>query len=146
MRPSLPFAINQNATCPFESGACLFSDTEALEMDTGLLDSHEDFGINAAPQDRIQFRRVATCAPLHGKQYASYLNVNNSDSVLGPQLLVNAGPTPVNNYTFMYYTRTFLFQVDYALRYVALTLHNCLFADFSSAVYSMGIDKPPVPQ
>ena len=36
-------------------------------MDTGLIDSHEDFGINAPKSERIQYRKVATCAPINRK-------------------------------------------------------------------------------
>lgn len=58
------WAVNQNATCPFQSDLCQFSDTAALQLDTGYIDSHNTFGLNAAPTDRVLFRRVTTCAPL----------------------------------------------------------------------------------
>jgi hypothetical protein len=125
MRPSLPFRVNVNARCPFESGTCLTSDQDAFSMDTGLLDSHGDFGINSAPAGRIQYRRMATCAPLHGKPFGSYVNLNNSNSVYGPELLIDAGPgSQSGNMTFTYFTRTSLYGVGYSLRFVPFLILN----------------------
>ena len=42
--------------CPFGDGMCI--DGAALELDSGLIDSHLDLGINARQQDRISFRHV----------------------------------------------------------------------------------------
>lgn len=60
----LTWASDYNATCPFAPGTCIGSDTSALQLDTGQLDSHAMLGLNAAPKDRITYRRVTTCTPL----------------------------------------------------------------------------------
>jgi hypothetical protein len=53
--------INFTATCPFTEELCL---GDAVHIDTGYIDSHEDLGINGQPGDRIQFRKQMTCAPI----------------------------------------------------------------------------------
>ncbi|KAH8745710.1 hypothetical protein BGZ57DRAFT_946213 [Hyaloscypha finlandica] len=110
-RQSLPFTVNPNATCPFASGLCLFNDNSAFAMDTGLLDSHADLGINAPPQHRVLFRRVTTCAPIHAAQWATQVN----ESGFGPVWYINAGPNPPSNYTFSYVISTGSDGFGYAL-------------------------------
>lgn len=97
-RQSLPFTVNPNATCPFASGLCLYNDNSAFAMDTGLLDSNADLGINAPLQNRVLFRRVTTCAPIHATQWGSFQN----ESQDGLIIYINAGPNPPWNYTFSY--------------------------------------------
>ena len=53
--------IKMNASCPFDDSLCL---TEAIEIDTGYLDSAIDLGINAKPADRVWYRKVISCAVL----------------------------------------------------------------------------------
>lgn len=72
-KPSLHYTVNQNASCPFQGGICKISDTAAFEMDTGLLDTHEDLGINAPPADRIKYRKMTTCAPLQTRSFGGGL-------------------------------------------------------------------------
>ncbi|GFF64340.1 hypothetical protein IFM47457_06188 [Aspergillus lentulus] len=103
-RPSIPFTTNQNASCPFASELCAYNDRSAFEMDTGLLDSQADFGINARSKDRIKFRRVTTCAPV---KHGSGLGTVQNDSTYGELLYINAGlkyymGQPYTNYTFIY--------------------------------------------
>lgn len=114
VRNSLPFNRNQNASCPFASGICAYNDHSALELDTGLLDSHFDFGINERPQDRIKFRRVATCAPIHSKPFA----VTANDSSLGTIDYIYAGPVPAagTNYSFQYIINSAFDGFGYTLR------------------------------
>ena len=52
------------ASCPFDNSTCHVNGTVAMAFDTGYLDSNDDFGLNSPPTDRVQIRRVATCAPL----------------------------------------------------------------------------------
>ncbi len=80
-------------------------------MDTGLLDSHADLGINAPPQNRVSFRRVTTCAPLHATPWGTTQN----DSEVGLVIYINAGPNPPSNYTFSYYHRAGMDGFGYAL-------------------------------
>jgi hypothetical protein len=113
VRPSIPFSIHKNAPCPFESSLCIIGDTAAFSMDTGRLDSHVYFGINAAPKNRILFRRKATCAPIHGKPFGVAQNGS-----LGEVLYIDAGPSVVGlNYTFQYFAHDIDDGFGYQLRY-----------------------------
>ncbi|EAW06581.1 uncharacterized protein ACLA_082720 [Aspergillus clavatus NRRL 1] len=111
-RQRLPFTTNANASCPFERGLCIANDQSAFAMDTGLLDSNDDFGINSRPDNRVKYRRLTTCAPIYG---SSFVNTRN-DSDSGPIVYVNAGSIPalagVQNWTFSHTTRVALDDVD----------------------------------
>jgi hypothetical protein len=111
VRPNIPFSVNQNDSCPFESGICWMGDTAAFSMDTGLMNSHLDFGINAAPKDRVLFRRKATCAPIHTIPFATFAN-----TTLGNTLYINAGPAQGLNYTLSYLTHAQFDGIGYQLR------------------------------
>jgi hypothetical protein len=52
----LPSWSSEVVDCPFADGMCI--DGAALELDSGLIDSHLDLGINGRQQDRISFRYV----------------------------------------------------------------------------------------
>jgi hypothetical protein len=111
-RRSLSFTTNPNATCPFPSARCIFNNQSAFSMDTGLVDSHLDLGVNARPEDRIKYRRVTTCAPIHAKQWARVAN----DSVHGEVVYIDAGPASPSNFTFSYNVHTGVDGVGYTLR------------------------------
>ncbi|KAK1020104.1 hypothetical protein LTR33_019218, partial [Friedmanniomyces endolithicus] len=67
---TIHYAVNANATCPKQTGTCFFSDTAAYEMDTGLMDSNDALGLNSPKRERITYRKVTTCAPIHiGQNY-----------------------------------------------------------------------------
>ena len=53
--------VNWNASCPFDESLCL---TEAVEIDTGFIDSAIHLGINAKPGDRVWYRKTISCAVL----------------------------------------------------------------------------------
>ncbi|KAH9204414.1 hypothetical protein DL95DRAFT_496441 [Leptodontidium sp. 2 PMI_412] len=122
VRSAFSFAMDSDAACPFPPEICYNKTNSAISMDTGLLNSHVDFGINAPPKNRILLRRVATCAPLRG-----ILSTRVNESVLGEALpldtlYVYAGARPglFQNYTFSYVTRSkFDGFRNYALRTVA---------------------------
>lgn len=63
VRKSLHSTITHNASCPFEESICKSKDKNIL-IDTGILDSHYDLGINAPLEDRFQYREKIHCAPL----------------------------------------------------------------------------------
>jgi hypothetical protein len=72
----LSYIVNTSAPCPFfGTGICMTASKTAMIMDTGLLDSHSILGINARVQDRVEFQRTVTCAPLNVDKYArNYYN------------------------------------------------------------------------
>ncbi|KAF2140948.1 uncharacterized protein K452DRAFT_351652 [Aplosporella prunicola CBS 121167] len=68
IKRQLPTKIDRNASCPFQDGICKL-DYGNIVFDTGYLDSHFDFGINAPPNERILFRRISSCAPIKTDGY-----------------------------------------------------------------------------
>jgi hypothetical protein len=96
------FRDNSECLLSFAFGTCRMGDTAAFSMDTGLLKSHADFGINAPLQNRVLFRRVATCAPIVVAPFAEIRNY----SIVGPILYVNAEPFLGQNWTFSYILRS----------------------------------------
>ncbi|EAU31405.1 predicted protein [Aspergillus terreus NIH2624] len=114
---SLPFTTNPNASCPYAADLCAYNGHSAFQMDTGLLDSAEHFGINAPPSHRIKFRRVATCAPIkHGSNLAALQN----DSDTGETVYIYAGGqyfmgTEFANYTFRHSPIPRINRVGYTL-------------------------------
>jgi hypothetical protein len=81
---TLPYNSNLSAPCPFDGKICNGS---AITLDTGHLLSDEQLGINTRPDDAISVRKVLTCVPLAGEQYAvgwqeipfSLTNLNTTD-------------------------------------------------------------------
>jgi len=71
--PSIEWTTDQNASCPFASVACDNFSTP-LSMDTGYLDSHEIFGLNAVHSERVVVRKKVSCSPLRLRQWASEIN------------------------------------------------------------------------
>ncbi|KAF2258850.1 hypothetical protein CC78DRAFT_477176, partial [Lojkania enalia] len=67
--------INWNGTtevpCPFSSRLCFSSPSAVYQMDTGQLDSHLHLGLNAHEEDRVQYRRLTTCAPINATDFLS---------------------------------------------------------------------------
>jgi hypothetical protein len=59
--PFVPSKINRSAPCPFAKGTC---STPVISIDSGLMDSDLHLGINAKPKDRVQMRKITTCAPI----------------------------------------------------------------------------------
>lgn len=59
---------NPSATCPFPGNICVNNSSNLL-LNSGLLDSHKHLGINAPPNERFLYRRVAHCAPLKTEGY-----------------------------------------------------------------------------
>lgn len=76
IKPRLPLVSTRGVPCPFGDNICKL-DNDNLVMDTGLLDSLDDLGINTAPANRFQFRMVYTCAPLKTQGYMR--DYNDSD-------------------------------------------------------------------
>jgi hypothetical protein len=73
LKPRLPMVSRRGMPCPFGENMCKL-DNDNLMMDTGYLDSLNDFGINAAPKDRFQLRFVHQCAPLKSQGYTKDFN------------------------------------------------------------------------
>ncbi|KAE8446476.1 hypothetical protein EG329_011939 [Mollisiaceae sp. DMI_Dod_QoI] len=69
VRPQLHWSSSTKASCPFDD-LCLGPANSSLYMDTGLIDSREDLGVNGQNEDRIQWRKSATCIPITTDGYS----------------------------------------------------------------------------
>jgi hypothetical protein len=119
----LPYIVNTSTSCPFsETGICMPASNTAMTMDTGLLNSHSILGINARVQDRVDFQRMVTCAPLNVDRYVdNYIHPITTNLwnmfYLGPLSvnypgLVEGESQPV---TFAFDTGTQINVMDYVL-------------------------------
>jgi hypothetical protein len=120
VQQQISWKTNSNATCPFASGMCYFSDTAAYEMDTGPIDSHQGFGLNGPQSERITYRKVTTCAPLHTKGFARLENatVTNSGTQAVAQFIrIYFGPNGngASNWTYQYNINAVLDGFGYQL-------------------------------
>ena len=79
VRKRLSVQIDRNASCPFKDSICRTADGN-LVLDTGYLDSHYDFGLNAPASNRFLFRQVIRCAPLVTEGYKSRYLTKSGDS------------------------------------------------------------------
>lgn len=90
---TLPYT-RKTVPCPFAGEhRCLSNDTSspniALQLDTAILDSHSHLGINAPIGDRIQLRRVLTCAPVNTTDLVSSFIGENGDIYFDISQLAN---------------------------------------------------------
>jgi hypothetical protein len=66
---NLPITTTEAVDCPFDPAYC-FKTFPSFSVSSLLLDSHEMFGINAPPKNRVQFQKNVTCANLYlGRQW-----------------------------------------------------------------------------
>jgi hypothetical protein len=66
VQPTLPYGTTRNLPCPFHERAC---NGAAISLDTGMLRSDTDLGINTSPEDALSVRKVLTCVPIAGEKY-----------------------------------------------------------------------------
>jgi len=119
----LKYNVDRNATCPFQSGTCYYSDTTAFSMTTGMIDSHLDLGISAPEEHRIQVKKSTTYALLRANDYFSFVNATNENGLgkIGDEVvLYNFIPMVSEdgnliNYTYYYNTHASIDQFSYSL-------------------------------
>ncbi|KAI0551693.1 hypothetical protein F4679DRAFT_593131 [Xylaria curta] len=77
VRRELSSSVDDNAPCPFDETICS-NKSSNIRLDSGLIDTHFDLGINAPPDQRFQFKTVLHCAPLTTNGYRSpYIRWDN---------------------------------------------------------------------
>lgn len=75
--PRLPKETsNSNAECPFSPEIC--QSKSNLRLDSGYIESHSHFGINAHPDLRFLWRYVLHCGPLRTEGYTTSVVDNNT--------------------------------------------------------------------
>lgn len=68
--PSISFSTDNKTSCPFAPELC--AQPNAMQVDTGYVDSNDHLGINTVEKDRLRFRKVMSCVPLRPeKKYSS---------------------------------------------------------------------------
>jgi hypothetical protein len=99
VQPSIPLTV-RDAPCPFPNTTWC-NTTEAVSVDTGLLDVTKTFGLNLRADERVQFRRKTTCSilPIEG----NYDIVDLDDH---PQLWpIHRDPLPKEQILRLFYGR-----------------------------------------
>ena len=115
VQQEIPFTANTNASCPFDSKMCRAT-VPPYSVDTGPIDTHTTFGINAAPANRVTYRKVSTCAVLNGTGFAKVENITQGDEI-EHIIRVSLGPIiDVSNFTYQYNIHTASDNVGYQLR------------------------------
>lgn len=97
VKKRLQMGTTVNASCPFSGGICR-RDNQTLLLDTGYLDSHEDFGLNAPTEERFQYRSLLHCSPLVTEGYKSVRNLSSDRSYTR----YHYGQFDFANYTYEY--------------------------------------------
>lgn len=80
LRGALSPTIISNASCPFDSSLCLSQDSNVI-LDSGLMDSHTDLGLNWPPESRFQLQHKLHCAPLVTEGYRSNYSYGDREFV-----------------------------------------------------------------
>jgi hypothetical protein len=80
--PRIQVEVDTEAHCPFvESDLCAMP--ESLQFMSEVIDSHRHLGLNAPPQDRVQYRRKTVCSPLPGIESSKYASQRNANTTAG---------------------------------------------------------------
>ena len=100
VQKSLPLNITTDAGCPFHPSICR-SQKSNIRHDTGLLDTHVHFGLNAPMDQRVQYRRVLQCAPIVTQGFSTSHNFSGDRSYTRYWYgaVESATGTPVTNFT-----------------------------------------------
>jgi len=130
VKKSINSTVDTDAACPFDESVCQSNDGN-IRIDTGYLDSHEHFGVNAPEHQRFQYRRVQQCAPLTAENHTVQRNVSSDRSYTRYMY----GRGFVGNWTYQY-SNDAVYEVlalngsgqsfDYDLGYVSPSLPTYL--------------------
>jgi hypothetical protein len=61
--PLIESTISRTEECPFEEDICR---SNAITLDSGMIDTSQALGINSKPGSELQFRKFTSCAPIVG--------------------------------------------------------------------------------
>lgn len=68
----------RHTECPF--GNLCKPNTTSITMDSGLIDSHKDLGMNTPKSHRFAVRNVWQCSVLETRGHTSMMNISNTQS------------------------------------------------------------------
>ena len=89
-----------------EVACAFFGVNGAYEMDTGHIDSHTALGVNAPRNERLTYRKLTTCSPIHTTGHVNKVketdvgNASFGDTIL--EIYFGSISGPGVNYTFRY--------------------------------------------
>lgn len=82
-KPRIDYTTSTEGTCPFIGDGytlCQFGANGASLLDTGLLSSGSDFGINTGKAGEVQLRKISSCSPLKTPEPNEYTFVQDNES------------------------------------------------------------------
>lgn len=100
VRTRLSRTVDTDAPCPFDAKICRTE--KNIRIDSGLLDTHTDLGINAPGNKRIQFRHVMHCAPLNNTGYSERFQFPTPNNSSMPYVRHFYGPSDNKNWTYLF--------------------------------------------
>lgn len=71
VKPRIPLNVTRGQPCPFEDKMCK---SPAMTVDTGLMNSNMDLGLNLPSQHQFNLKVRYACAPIHSDNYTSIHN------------------------------------------------------------------------
>jgi hypothetical protein len=71
VKPSIPFSVTRNAPCPFDEQICKAG---SIVVDTGIINSNSDLGINLPKDAQFDIKIVNQCAPIYSSNFTSLHN------------------------------------------------------------------------
>lgn len=105
--PRLTFQKYRTA-CPFAATVC-HQEADAVVMDTGYIDTHNDLGINSKLDDRLKYRKLTTCAVLNDTTYVT----NWNGSIVSDDLSLK----PLPETAYAYYGPDIIKQTNWTYSY-----------------------------
>ncbi|OJD36629.1 cytochrome p450 protein [Diplodia corticola] len=103
VKKNLSGTAQTDASCAFADNICQ-RDSANLALDTGLLDSNQDFGLNSPPEETFQYRRRVQCAPLKTDDYKKPYRARSGRRYMryyyGERV---SGGVQADDYTYEYY-------------------------------------------
>ncbi|KAH8722823.1 hypothetical protein GQ44DRAFT_569975, partial [Phaeosphaeriaceae sp. PMI808] len=127
VKPRIPLNITRNAGCPFGNGICR---AKSIIVDTGLLNSNMDLGVNLPRKFQFQIRMINECAPLKTEGYTSIHNQTAFPDIPLLRLHYGNGTWSKGNFT------NYLYQVPANLS--ARTYEGSSFTLTNKARYDIG--------
>lgn len=120
--PAIP-SVTKEVPCLFDKS--IRATSQAIEVDTGFIDSDIHLGINSPEGSRVQFRKIITCSPLQTEEHYSSNWIFEVPRTKEHHLRGDAykyyylGPRKLSNYTVCVSNYSIQAMINtYSLKYV----------------------------
>ncbi|KAI1610948.1 hypothetical protein EDD36DRAFT_420972 [Exophiala viscosa] len=118
-------------SCPFSSQLC-HQDSETFVLDTGYIDSHDDLGINATPDNRLKYRRKTTCAVLNDTAH-----IKGWDG----SVVNSSSPKPSPDAAYAYYGESLYKNTDFTYSYSNFASFYTNFTSQVTLAYQIDVEQ-----